>query len=59
MATDCITQVTFQGDGFPKPVVARFDLPDASADGGLVLFKALDTELGLTRRLAACLDDPR
>jgi Transposase DDE domain group 1 len=41
------------------PVVARFDLPDASADGGLLLFKALDTELGLTRRLAACLDDPR
>jgi hypothetical protein len=59
MATDCITQVTFQGDGFPKPVVARFDLPDASGDGGLVLFKALDTELGLTRRLAACLDDAR
>ena len=59
MATDCITQVTFQGDGFAKPVVARFDLPDASADGGLVLFKALDTELGLTRRLAACLDDSR
>jgi hypothetical protein len=51
--------VTFQGDGFPKPVVARFDLPDASADGGLLLFKALDTELGLSRRLAACLDDPR
>jgi hypothetical protein len=51
--------VTFQGDGFAKPVVARFDLPDASADGGLVLFKALDTELGLTRRLAGCLDDAR
>jgi len=59
MATDCITQVTFQGDEFAKPVVARFDLPDASADGGLVLFKALDTELGLTRRLAGCLDDAR
>ena len=59
MATDCITQVTFQGDGFPKPVVARFDLPDASADGGLVLVKALDTQLGLTRHLADCLDDAR
>ena len=59
MATDCITQVTFQGDGFPKPVVARFDLRDASADGGLVLFKALDTKLDLTRRLADCLDDAR
>jgi Transposase DDE domain group 1 len=59
MATDCITQVTFQGDGFAKPVVARFDRPDASTDGGLVLFKALDTQLGLTPRLAGCLDDAR
>ncbi len=59
MATDCITQVTFQGDGFAKPVVARFDLPDASTDGGLLLVKALDTQLGLTGRLAACLDDAR
>src|SRR5712691_7507814 len=59
MATDCIPQVTFQGDGFPKPIVARFDQPDASSDGGLVLVKALDTHLGLTARLAACLDDGR
>jgi len=59
MATDCITQVTFQGDGFAKPVVARFDQPQASTDGGLVLVKALDTHLGLTERLAACLDDAR
>jgi hypothetical protein len=59
MATDCITQVTFQGDGFAKPVVARFDLPDASTDGGLMLLKALDSQLGLTERLAACLDDAR
>jgi hypothetical protein len=59
MATDCITQVTFPGDGFAQPVVARFDLPHASTDGGLVLFKALDTELGLTRQLARCLEDGR
>ncbi len=59
MATDCITQVTFQGDGFAKPVVARFDQPQASTDGGLVLVKALDTALGLTTRLAACLEDAR
>jgi hypothetical protein len=51
--------VIFQGDGFAKSVVARFDLPNASTDGGLVLFKALDTELALTRRLAACLEDAR
>jgi hypothetical protein len=59
MATDCIAQVTFPGDGFTQPVVARFDLPHASTDGGLVLFKALDTELGLTRQLARCLEDGR
>jgi hypothetical protein len=59
MAADCITQVTFQGDGFAKPVVARFDLPHASTDGGLVLVKALDTAWGLTQRVAACLDDAR
>ena len=59
MATDCITQVTFQGDGFTKPIVARFDLPHASSDGGLVLVKALDIAWGLTERLAACLDDAR
>jgi hypothetical protein len=51
--------VTFEGAGFAKPVVARFDRPDASADGGLMLVKALDTQLGLTARLAACLDDAR
>ena len=59
MATDCIPQVTFEGEGFPKPVIARFDLPEASSDGGLVLLKALDSQLGLTARLAACLDDGR
>jgi Transposase DDE domain group 1 len=59
MATDCITQVTFTGQGFVKPVVARFDLPDASSDGGLVLLKAVDAQLGLTQRLAGCLDDGR
>lgn len=26
------------GAGFVKPVVARFDLPDASADGGLMAY---------------------
>jgi hypothetical protein len=51
--------VTFQGDGFAKPVVARFDQPQASTDGGLVLVKALDTQLGLSERMAACLDDAR
>jgi hypothetical protein len=40
-------------------VVARFDLPDTSSDGGLVLLKAVDSQLGLTAQLAAGLDDGR
>jgi Transposase DDE domain group 1 len=59
MATACIPQVTFQGEGFAKPVVARFDTPYASADGGAILLKSVDTHLGLTRRLAGCLVDTR
>ena len=59
MATDCTRQVTFEGDEFANPVVARFDLPHANVDGGWVLFKALDTELSLTRQLAVCLEDAR
>ena len=59
MATACIPQVTFQGEGFAKPVVARFDTPHASADGGAILLKSVDTHLGLTKRLAGCLVDDR
>ena len=59
MATDCIAQLRFRGDGFPKPVVATFDMAHASSDGGAVLLKALDARLRLTERLAACLSDRR
>jgi len=59
MATDCIAQLTFKGEHFPKPVVARFDMPHASSDGGAILLKALDAKLGLTERLAACIEDTR
>jgi hypothetical protein len=59
MATACITQVTFQGEGFAKPVVARFDQPHASTDGGAILLKSVDTHLGLTKQLAGCLVDDR
>ena len=59
MATECIAQVTFKFDPKRKPVVAAFDAPHASSDGGAILLKAIDTHFGLTRQLAACLDDPR
>ena len=59
MATDCITQVTFKFDRKSKPVVAVPDAEHASSDGGAVLLKGVDTQLGLTKRLAACLKDDR
>jgi len=59
MATECIAQVTFGFESKAKPVVALFDMPHASSDGGAVLLKSLDTQLQLTKRLAACLIDGR
>jgi hypothetical protein len=59
MATDCIAQLTFRCQGLRSPIVARFDVPHASSDGGLVLLKAIDERLRLTETVAACLTDPR
>ncbi len=42
MATDCIPQVTFEFQGLPQPIIARFDQAHASSDGGALLLKALD-----------------
>lgn len=46
-------------DLFDRPLVAAFDQPHASSDGGAVLLKAVDRRLGLTARLAACLTEAR
>jgi hypothetical protein len=59
MATDCIPQVTFEFQGLPQPILARFDQAHASSDGGALLLKALDDRLGVTARLARSLTDPR
>jgi Transposase DDE domain group 1 len=59
MATACIAQATFRFHRNSKPVIASFDLPDTSSDGGAVLLKALDTRLELTQRLAAAIHDRR
>jgi hypothetical protein len=59
MATECIPQVAFKFDPKGKPVIAAFDVPHASSDGGAILLKGIDTQLGLTKRLAACLEDAR
>jgi hypothetical protein len=44
---------------FHKPVVASFDQPDSSSDGGAILLKAIDSELDLTGRLARCIRETR
>jgi hypothetical protein len=46
-------------DLLQKPLVATFDQPHASSDGGAVLLKAADRRLGLMGALAATLDDRR
>ncbi len=46
-------------DVFDKPVVAQFDQPQVSSDGGAILLKAADRRLGLTSLLAVCLRDDR
>jgi hypothetical protein len=44
---------------FGKRVVAQFDQPHGSSDGGALLLKACDEQLGLTRRLSECLKEDR
>ncbi len=44
---------------FDKPLIATFDTPHQSSDGGAILLKAIDDDLGLTARLAACLPERR
>ena len=53
------TQCLLFPDIFPKPVVMQFDQRQGSSDGGAILLKAADRRLGLTRALAACLEDDR
>jgi len=59
MATDCIAQLTFRFQQNSKPIVAAFDMAQASSDGGAVLLKAIDRRLGLTERLAVCASEWR
>ncbi len=44
---------------FAKPLLAAFDTPQMSSDGGAILLKAVDEQVGLTARLAACLPERR
>lgn len=59
MTEDTTTQCWLFPELFRKPVVACFDQHRGSSDGGALLLKAVDVQLGLTARLTACLKDPR
>lgn len=59
MRDDTTGQCVLFKDLFGKLVVARFDQPESSSDGGAVVLKACDERLGLTEALAGCLRDPR
>jgi hypothetical protein len=59
MATACIAHRALRVHGISKPIIARFDQPHASADGGAVLLKTIDDRLGLTWRLASAIRDRR
>ncbi|MPZ46536.1 MAG: hypothetical protein GEV05_24740 [Betaproteobacteria bacterium] len=59
MNDDSTRQSVLFEDLFGKRVVAQFDQPHASSDGGAVLLKACDARLGLIDRLSACARDAR
>ena len=57
--TDSTAQTVSFPDLISKPVVAAFNQEHSSADGGALLLKAADEQLGLSEQLAACLRDGR
>jgi hypothetical protein len=54
-----ITQTVLFADLADRPVIATFDQPHASSDGGAVLLKAADRQLGLVAALTATVPDAR
>ena len=54
-----IAQTVLFPDLVDRPLVARFDQPDASSDGGAILLKAADRQLGLLAALTATVPDAR
>ena len=55
MSTDTISQTVLFPNLFDKPLVATFDHPQASSDGGAVLLKAAEDRYGLIDGFAPCL----
>src|ERR687893_3103984 len=42
-----------------KSIIARFDGGQLSTDAGVLLLREVEQRLGVAKRLAACIDDPR
>jgi hypothetical protein len=59
LTDDTIPQTVLFPDLFPKPLVATFDQPHASSDGGAILLKAADARYGLIDGFARCLVEDR
>ena len=59
MTEPTITQTVLFADLADRAVVATFDQPHASSDGGAILLKAADRQLGLLAALTATVPDAR
>jgi hypothetical protein len=53
------TQSVLFPELFSQPLLAVFDQPDSSSDGGALLLKGIDVRMRLSERLAQCIDDAR
>ncbi|HKZ72941.1 MAG TPA: IS1380 family transposase [Steroidobacteraceae bacterium] len=59
MRDDTTRQSVLFSDLCGKPLIAKFDQPHGSSDGGAILLKAADRRLALTPRLIECIEDTR
>lgn len=59
MADDSTRQSVLFPDLFGKTLAVQFDQRQGSSDGGAILLKAADRRLGLSERLAGCIEDRR
>ena len=59
MTADTISQTVLFPNLFDKPLLAQFDQPHTSSDGGAVLLKAAETVYGLVAGFVRCLVDRR
>jgi hypothetical protein len=59
LSDDTIPQTVLFPDLFDRPLIATFDQPHASSDGGAVLLSAAERRYGLIDGFARCLIDDR